>query len=208
MSLIDLLRGRRAIAVVLFGALLAACSPAATSVAPSTPSPVATVAATPVPSVAGSASALPAPSASVATAPDPAIGLKIAAPYSLIALDPALEATIRQQITGSAGAFGNLIGVGGRTVSANGSPVGLVFVMSLPAGLMTDATYQSIVAGMASSSQVAFTTSTISGTEVSTGAGPTGSIGVFREGDHVVIEITQKATDLPLVAKALIDANK
>lgn len=207
MSTIDLSQGRRAMAVVLFGALLAACSPAA-SVAPSAPSPVPTVALTAAPTVAPSPGALPAPSGSVAIAPDPAIGLKIAAPYALIPLDPALEATIRQQITGSAGAFGNLIGFGGRTVSANGSPVGLVFVMSLPAGLMTDATYQALVAGMASSSQVAFTTTTISGTEVSTGSGPTGSIGMFREGDRLVLAKTQNATDLPIVAKALIDANK
>ena len=61
---------------------------------------------------------------------------------------------------------------------------------------------------MASSSNVAFTTTTISGTEVSTGSGPTGSIGMFLEGDRLVLVKTQKATDLSLVAKALIDANK
>lgn len=195
-------------AVVTFGALLAACSPAAPSVAPSTPTPVPTIAAAPASSVAPSASDLPLPSASVAIAPDPAIGLEIAAPYTLIALDPALEGTVRQRITGSAGALANLIGVGSRTISTSGSPIGAVTVLSLPAGLMSDSMYQGLVSGLASNYSLAITTTAISGTEVSTGSSPTGSMGMFRDGDNVIIVITQKATDLPLVAKALIDVNK
>jgi hypothetical protein len=194
---------RRGFAAVLFGFLLgfliAACSPSA-SVAPiATPSPGPTAS----PSPTASASPIALPSAS--TAADPAIGLMIAPPYTLTPLDPAIEASLRQQYSG-AGAFASLIGVGGRQVTNNGAPAALVFVIGLPPGTMTDAIYHSLVGVMASSTNVVLKTTTIAGTEVSSGSGANANIGIYRDGDRLVMVIAP--TDPSAVAEALITANK
>ena len=138
----------RALAVGLLGLVLAACSPAA-SVAPSatavpvaTPSPAPTVAETPAPT--------PSPSTATASGsaqPDPAIGLKIAAPYELTPLDPALEATLAAQLAQLGGAAG-LVSVGGRTVVADGQPEGYVQVIALPPGMLSDSVYTALLAAI------------------------------------------------------------
>ena len=167
-------RAPRGLAVILLGVLLAACSPGAASVAPS-----ATAVATPEPTAAPTVAAAPTPSASTAAAasasaqPDPAIGLKIAAPYKLTALDPALEAAFGSQFTQSAGAFGSLVGVGGRTITKDGKLAGYVFVIGFPPGMLSEATYQRDAQGMESSMGATFTTETISGVDVSTGTSAT-----------------------------------
>ncbi len=201
-------RASRGLAVVLLGLLLAACSPGAASVAPS-----ATAEATPSPTAAPTVAATATPSASTAAAsgsaqPDPAIGLKIAAPYKLTALDPALEATFQSQFTEGAGAFANLVGVGGRTITKDDKLVGYVFVIGFPAGLMSETAYQAMLTGMQSSMGVTFTTQTVSGVEVATGTSATANVGVMQSGDHVILTLTPTAAELPTVAKALIDANK
>ena len=114
---------------------------------------------------------------------------------------------MRQQYASSLGAFAGLIGVGGRTVIANGAPVALVFAIGLPAGTMSDAIYQSMVTGIASNTGVSLKSTTIAGTEVSTGLVATGSIGIYRDADRLVMAITPKASDLNTVAEALITAN-
>lgn len=195
--------------MILLGALIAACSPAA-SVAPSataSPIPVPTV----VPTVAATAAPTPSPStaaASASAAPDPSIGLKIAAPYALTPLDPALEALFKDQFTAGAGSFGSLVGVGGRTVTQDGKLVGYVFVIGFPAGMLNDAAYKAMVSGMQSSMGATFTTQAISGVDVSIGSSATANMAVFQDGDHVVLALTPTAAELPEVAKALIDANK
>jgi hypothetical protein len=203
-------RTPRALAVILLGLLLAACSPGAASVAPS-----ATAVATPSPTAAPTVAATPAatPSASTAAAsgsaqPDPAIGLKIASPYKLTALDPALEAVFREQFTQGVGAFGSLVGVGGRTVTKDGKLVGYVFVIGFPAGMMTETAYQAMLTGMQSSMGVTFTTQTVSGVDVATGTSANANVGVMQNGDHIILTLTPTAAELPTVAKALIDANK
>jgi hypothetical protein len=204
-------RVTRGLAVILFGALIAACSPAA-SVAPSASAvPVATAAPSVAPSVAPTAA--PTPSASTATAsgsaqPDPAIGLKIAAPYALTVLDPALEALFRDQFTQGAGSFGSLIGLGGRTVTQDGKLAGYVFVIGFPTGMLSATAYQAMLTGMEPGMGVAFTTEKISGVDVSTGSSPSANVAVFKDGDHVILALTPTIAELPAVAKALIDANK
>jgi hypothetical protein len=199
---------RRGFAAVILGFLIAACSPSA-SVAPSlTPSPEPT--ATPSPSASQSSNGSVAPSfaplPSASTAADPAIGLTIGPPYALTPLDPTLEASLRQQYGASAGAFASLIGVGGRQVTANGIPVAFVFVIGLPSGVMSDTVYQSMLNGIASNTGVTLKTTTIAGTEVSSGATATGNIGIYRDGDRLIMIIAP--TDLNAVAEALIAANK
>ncbi len=202
-------RAPRGLAVILFGLLLAACSPGAASVAPS-----GTAVATPSPTAAPTVAATATPSASTAAAasasaqPDPAIGLKIATPYELTALDPALEAVFKQQFTQGAGAFGSLVGVGGRTVTKDGKLVGYVFVIGFPAAMLSETAYQAMLTGMQSSMGVTFTTQTVSGVEVATGTSATANVGVMQSGDHVILTLTPTAAELPTVAKALIDANK
>jgi hypothetical protein len=197
----------RGLAVILFGALIAACSPAA-SVAPSaTETAVPTVAPTVAPTPA------PSPSPSVATAsasaaPDPAIGLKIAAPYALTTLDPALEATFRAQFAQGAGAFGSLIGLGGRTITQDGKLVGYVFVIGFPTGMLSDAAYQAMITGMEPGMGVTFATQKISGVDVSIGESAAANVAAFQDGDNVVLTIAPTAAELPTLAKALIDANK
>jgi hypothetical protein len=198
---------RRALAVILFGVVLAACSPGAASVAPSAtaaPTAAPTVAATAAPTPVASAAA----GASASAAPDPSVGLKIDAPYALAALDPALEALFRDQFTKGAGAFGSLIGVGGKTITQDGKLVGYVFVIGFPAGMLSDVAYKAMVTGMQSSMQVTFTTQTISGVDVSVGSSATANMAVFQDGDHVILALTPTPAELPKVAKALIDANK
>jgi hypothetical protein len=203
-------RAPRGLVVILLGLILAACSPGAASVAPSaTASP--TAAPTAVPSVAATAAPTPVASAATASAsaaPDPSIGLKIATPYALTPLDPALEALFKDQFTQGAGTFGSLVGVGGRTVTQDGKLVGYVFVIGFPAGMLSDVAYKAMVSGMQSSMGVTFTTQTISGTDVSIGSSATANMAVLQDGDHVVLALTPTAAELPKVAKALIDANK
>ena len=203
-------RAPRGLAVILLGVLLAACSPGAASVAPS-----ATAVATPEPTAAPTVAATvaPTPSASTAAAsgsaqPDPAIGLKIASPYELTPLDPNVESAIGSQISQSAGALGGLFGFGGRTITKDDKVAGYVFVIGFPAGLLTEATYKVMVSGMQSSMGATFTTETISGTDVSIGAAATGTIALLHSGDHLVMILTPVAAELPVMAKALIDANK
>jgi len=203
-------RAPRGLAVILLGVLLAACSPGAASVAPS-----ATAVATPEPTAAPTVAATvaPTPSASTAAAsgsaqPDPAIGLKIASPYELTPLDPNVESAIGSQISQSAGALGGLFGFGGRTITKDDKVAGYVFVIGFPAGLLTEATYNVMVSGMQSSMGATFTTETISGTDVSIGAAATGTIALLHSGDHLVMILTPVSAELPVMAKALIDANK
>ena len=201
-------RAPRALAVILLGVVLAACSPGAASVAPSA---TATAEPTAAPTVA--ATAAPSPSASTATAsgsalPDPAIGLKIAAPYALTPLDPALEALFKEQFTQGAGAFGSMVGVGGRTVTQDGKLAGYVFVIGFPSGMLNATAYQAMLSGMEPGMGVSFKTETISGVPVSTGSSPSANVAVHQDGDHVILTLTPGIEELPKIAKALIDANK
>ena len=198
-------RAGRLLPLVLIGLLIAACSPAASA----TPSPTATPTETPAPSPSPSpsSSATPAPSASAA-AVDPAAGLTIAPPYQLAALDPAVETSFRQQFATSAGAFASLIGIGGREVTLNGALAGYVFVIALPAGVLTDTAYQAMLAGIASGSQMTFTTTKISGVDFSSGTTATSGLGAFRVGDRVLMVATPTATTLTDIGTALITANK
>ncbi len=201
------LRTGRLLSIVLIGLLIAACSPAV-SVAPSptdTPTPTASPSPSPDPSPSPSPSS--APSASAAAA-DPAAGLKIAAPYQLTTLDPALEASFRQQFATSAGAFASLIGIGGREVVSNGALAGYVFVIAFPTGVLSDTAYQAMLGGIASGSQMTFTTTTISGVSFSSGTAATSGLGAFRVGDHVLMVATPTSKALTDVGTALITANQ
>jgi len=124
----------------------------------------------------------------------------------LSALDPVLEASFRQQFSASVGAFGSLIGIGGRSVSTNGALVGYVLVIGFPSGILSDAAYQAMLDGIASSSQVTFTKTTVSSVEISSGTTATAGLAVYRAGDHILITITPTAASLTGVTTALVAA--
>ncbi len=207
-------RGGRAIALLVLGLAIAACSPSTASTAPSpSVAPLATPGATPVvtpspmPIVTPSGPPTAAASPSAAALPDPARDLTIGTPYTLTALDPALETSFRQQFASSAGAFGSLVGIGGREVVQNGSLAGYVIVIGFPAGILSDAAYQSMLTGIQSSSAIAFKKTTVSGVEVSSGATSNAGMSVYRNGDNVNLTITPTEASLAAVTTALVTAN-
>jgi hypothetical protein len=211
-------RASRLLAVVMVGFLVAACSPATVAPSPSaspppgaalslTPSPTPSPSDTPAPTPSPSENPSVAPSASTAAAPDPAEGLAIAPPFTLASLDPVVDAAFRRQFTASAGGAAGLVDVGGRNALKSGALAGVIFVIAFPTGLMTDAAYQTLLTGLQTSMKATLTATTISGTKVSSGATPTGGLGVFRVGDHVILVLTPASTDVTPVATALITAN-
>jgi hypothetical protein len=209
MSLDAMPRARRGIAPValtFLAIVIAACSPTASTSPSATATTTPTAAATASPTASAAPSVAPSAAATSAAA-DPAQGLKISAPYTLIALDPALEASFRQQFAASVGSFGSLILLGGREAVKDGALAGYVLVIGFPSGIMSDATYQSMLDGMASSSDVAFATTTVSGTKVSSGATGAAGLAVYRAGDNVVITITPTVETLGAITTALVTAN-
>ena len=200
-------RAPRGLAVIVFGLLLAACSPGAASVAPSATA-VATAEPTAAPTVAVTPSASTAAAASASAQPDPSVDLKIDAPYALTALDPTLESVFRTQFAQNSSGFGSLIGFGGRTITKADTLAGYVLVIGLPAGMLSDTAYQAMLAGMEPGLGTTLKTEKISGVDVSTGTAATASVAVMKDGDNVVMTLTPTAAELPAIEKALIDANK
>jgi hypothetical protein len=194
--------------LVALGLLLAACgngSAGSTSPSPS-PTPAVTASAQPTAAPSGSASS-PTASAAGSPAADPAVGLKIAAPYTLTTLDPNVEASVRQGFMASAGAFGGLIAFGGRAVETGGKSAGYVFVIGFPAGIMSEVTFQSVLAGLASSANLTFTTTTVAGKSLSTGSNAQVGYGVFQAGDAIDMVVTPPGAPAEPIARALIAAN-
>lgn len=165
------------------------------------PSVAPTLAPTVVPSVA--------PSVAVTGAPptgDPAAGLKIEAPYGMIALPSSLQTTFEQQMATGLGALGSSIKVGFRQVTG-GSGFSILMVIAFPTGSLTAASYQAALAGMAPSMGATFTTTTVGGVEISKGAMSSGAVAIFHVGDHMLMVIGQTEADSVAVATSLINAN-
>jgi hypothetical protein len=186
-------RGRSGVALVLIAVFVAAaCSPAASA----TPSPTAFP--TPTPTVV--------PSASIVIN-DPTVGLTIGPPYQLAALDPAAEASIRQQISGSIGSFGGLFDIGLRQVTANGAAAGIVMVMAFPSGVLSEATFEAALGGFQSSLGVTFTKSDVSGVTVSSATNTSAGYAAFQNGDNLVLVITPPGGQPDAIAQGLISPN-
>jgi hypothetical protein len=204
-SILD--RGRSGVPLIVVTAfLISACSSTPPSPSPTavpTPTVAPTVAPTPSPSAPPSA----APSASVAIK-DPTVDLKIAAPYTLVALDPLTEATIRQRISGSLGSFGGILDIGVRQVTANGTSAGFVMVIAFPPGLLSEAAYKVVLGGLESSLGVTFNTSDVAGHTVSSATNATAGYAAYRDGDNLMVVFTLPTGAQPAaIAKALITAN-
>ena len=202
------------VAVLVAGLVVAGCSPAAVaSLSPSAtpePTPTATPSPTPTPEPTPSPTPKPTPTVEPTATPpvDAAAGLKIAAPYQLTPLDSALEALFRKQFTSGVGAAASLIDFGGRDVVDDGALVGYVFIVGFEPGVLTDASYPSFLEGVKGSAKVTFKTVTISGVKVSTAPSGPGMMGLYRKGGDVVMVLTQSASGLAPVIRALVSANR
>jgi hypothetical protein len=203
----------RALVAILLVLALAACSPTTPSVAPSAAAtPAATPSAAPPsapPSVAPSVAATPGPSTATASGsarPDPAADLKIAAPYTLAPLDPALEATLGAQL-GQLGSVGSLFGVGGRSILKDGKAAGFVEVIGLPPGMLTEAMYTTLLGALEPNTGATFTNETVDGVTVSKAATPTAGLTIFHSGDNIIMTVVPTTGDLDAATKALIEAN-
>jgi len=192
---------------IILSAALIGCGSSAPATASTSPSQaaasVAPPAATTAPTIGPSVGASTQPSAA---AVDPAIGLNIGTPYTLVALPAAAEQALQGQMAAGLGAFGSAVQVGFRQVSG-GAGSTILMVIAFPTGSLNDIAYQAAVAGMASSLHATFTPSTINGVQVSTGTTATGGVAIFHVGDHLLVVISQTATEAVPVATALISAN-
>lgn len=202
-----------AVTTLVAALTLAACgsSVPASSPAPSTPAVTAppSVAPTLAPTVAPTVAPSIAPSVAVTGAPltgDPAAGLKIEAPYGMIALPSSLQTTFEQQMATGLGALGSSIKVGFRQVTG-GTGFSILMVIAFPTGSLTAANYQAALAGMAPSMGATLTTTTVGGVEISKGAMSSGAVAIFRIGDNMLMVIGQTEADTVPVATSLIKAN-
>jgi len=209
-------RGRRALlalATIAVAVALAGCggtaSPAANaSTAPSQAAPI-TPAPTASPSPAASPSAAASAPASAATSPgpDPAAGLKVDAPYTFVALPPAMQQAFESQMASSLGAFGSSITFGFRQVDG-GTGQAFLMVLAFPTGTVSAPTFEGMLGGLSGSMGATLQKTTVDGVEVSSGPSTSGGVGIFHIGDHVLIVIAEKPADALPIAKALISANQ
>jgi hypothetical protein len=200
-------RALTAFAAVVIAVALAGCGNSAGTSPSASPSQVA--AASPSTASSPSVAASSAPSASTAASrgPDPAAGLKVDAPYTLVDLPPAMQQAFETQMATSLGAFGSNITYGFRQVDG-GTGLTYLLVLAFPTGTVNAATFQGMVGGLSGSMGATLTTTTVDGVDVASGPTSTGGVAIFHIGDHALIVITQKPADSLPIAKALISANQ
>lgn len=184
-------------------------SPSAAASASSAPSVAApSPSASPSPSPSQAPSVVPSAAASL-SAEDPAKGLTIAAPYTLVELDPALNQYFRNQMTASMGAFGGLFSIGLRQVDGGKATANVLIVMGFPNGTLDETSYAAVLTGMTQSmAGGTLTKSTESGVEISSGTIPSGTIAAFHIADHLILVVSSGAPEALPVAKAVVQANQ
>lgn len=199
--------GTLSVAVAL---LLIGCG----SAAPATTVPLAsTTTAMPSEVVSSAPSSAPAESSAASTAPasapaaaDPAVGLKIAAPYTLTTLPGGLQQALESQMAGGLGSFGSSVQAGFRQVG--GSSGSILMVIAFPAGSLSAAAYQAAVAVMGSSMGATFTTTSVGGVDVASGKATSGGVAMFHIADHLLVVISPVDSESLPIATALINANQ
>jgi len=111
------------------------------------------------------------------------------------------------EFTSALGALSSSITFGGREAVKDGALEGYVLVIGFPAGLLTDSSYPSVLAGMTATTKIKLVDKTIGGLEVSTGTSAAATMSVFHVGDHVIMVVTNKGGPAIAIATALISAN-
>ncbi|HEX8026695.1 MAG TPA: hypothetical protein VF484_10855 [Candidatus Limnocylindrales bacterium] len=146
--------------------IVAACgSSSAPSAAPTAAPTVApTAAPTAAPTVAPTVAA--SVGAGESAKPDPAVGLNIAAPYTLAPLAPALETQMETAMTAAMGSMASIVQIGARTAEKDGVTQSYVIVMRLPGVPITGAGFLDSVAGGAAGTTGTIEKTTIGGKDV------------------------------------------
>jgi len=157
------LADRRYLPVVV-GALIVIFVSACGTGSAATASPAPTAAPTAAPTEAPSVAASVAPGASAKV--DPAVGLNIAAPYTLAPLAPALETQMETAMTAAMGSLASIVQIGARTAEKDGVTQSYVIVMRLPGVPITGAGFLDSVAGGAAGQTGTIAKTTIGGKDV------------------------------------------
>jgi hypothetical protein len=130
----------------------------------------------------------------------------IAAPYKIEKLAPAAQAILEQQFAASLGSTSGVT-FGIRQVTG-GKKQGFLMVMAFPGTVAPDVAYSMMVAGMKSSMNATLTETTFEGVKVSSGKASAGGLAIFSAGTgHIVMVISEDATEALPMSKALISAN-
>lgn len=197
---------RRASGALLIGAfIVAACggtpSPAASTVAVTSPAPT-TAATTPPVTTAPTVAATSAP------AGDPSANLKIAAPYTLEPLDEQLAAAFVSAMEGSLGSMGDLIEFGFRSAVKDGDTAAWVIVVAFPDLPMTSKQLLDQVSEGASGGGNTVEEITIAGEPARVVSAQGQAMVVTLVGDDIVMVIgfISKKASID-VATALVEAN-
>ena len=205
--------GAASIALVV---VLAACGSSASpstsastapSIAPSVAAPSVEPSVAPPSAEPSVAPASVTPSGGGGTATDPAEGLKIGAPYAIVALPAAAQQVFETQMSTSLGALGSNISFGFRSITG-GKGQNILMVLAFPAGTMSASVFTGMVGGMGASMGATLTKTTSGGVDIYAGASSTGGVGIFHVGDHAIIVISEKSDDALQVAEALVAANQ
>jgi hypothetical protein len=149
---------------VLVGALIVIFVSACGTGAVATASPAPTAAPTAAPTEAPSVAASVAPGASAKV--DPAVGLNIAAPYTLAPLAAALETQMETAMAAAMGSLASIVQIGARTAEKDGVTQSYVIVMRLPGVPITGAGFLDSVAGGAAGQTGTIVKTTIGGKDV------------------------------------------
>jgi len=149
---------------VLVGALIVIFVSACGTGSAATASPAPTAAPTAAPTEAPSVAASVAPGASAKV--DPAVGLNIAAPYTLSPLAAALETQMETAMAAAMGSLSSIVQIGARTAEKDGVTQSYVIVMRLPGVPITGAGFLDSVAGGAAGQTGTIAKTTIGGKDV------------------------------------------
>jgi hypothetical protein len=204
--------------------IVAACgsaaSPSPSPTATPAPTPSATPTATPTPTLAPTATptlaptpapaptATPAPSATPAI--DPTSDLKIGGGYTLVPLDPTVEATMKAAIEQSLGSMASLLEFGAKNVNRGTTKTGFVMVVAypgLPAASRTTF-FQSAVNGTVTTSGAKVVSRpTISGHAVIVAAAAASAFAAYQYKDGIVYAYAATAKEALAIITAVIKAN-
>jgi len=149
---------------VLVGALIVIFVSACGTGSAATASPAPTAAPTAAPTEAPSVAASVGPGASAKV--DPAVGLNIAAPYTLSPLAAALETQMETAMAAAMGSLSSIVQIGARTAEKDGVTQSYVIVMRLPGVPITGAGFLDSVAGGAAGQTGTIAKTTIGGKDV------------------------------------------
>lgn len=198
--------------ITLAGVVAAACGSAGppSQAAPSlaaTPAPTRTPAPTPTRAPTPTPTATPAPTDSPRV--DPTVDLEIAKPYTLAGLDSVTAAMLEAGMKEGLGTMADVLEIGARQVSKDGTPVAIVLGMRFPGVPMGDGSsfLDATVGGAAATTGTEVTRAKVDGRQVRIGESPASAFAAYQQDDMIVFAIGASAKEMKAVVAALIGAN-